>query len=376
MQYEHRLERMRRELFESREAEVRRIEARKAKHVAQLLQAHEHAFADIKRYYTSIKHSNLDMIKSLKEEVHDLKRQEEMDEKKIVSIAQENKKLSVPLAQALEDARALRAEKEAYESDLIELRDTKVSIMELEAQLNTVRWEHEILTERHSRLERERDELRQRFTEALYEVQQKAGFRNLLLERRMEAAEVEVEKRGVQLAELLARVEDGSKAAEVRGRLDEVLETKEAAVAELRTELDRVVAAHNSALVAFASRLAERGVGPDELGFRPMAARDILRPLGLDSGPEAAMGTATAAAATGGGRARTAGQGSRAGGGPGAAAAAAAGASSGAGGMPRLGVSGRQRVRAYVPAQALAPSVAAGGPRAAAAAAAMSGAGH
>jgi len=357
MQYEHRLESARRQLFDGREEEVRRIEARKAKHVAQLLQAHERAFADIKRYYQTITHSNLDMIKSLKEELNDLSKQEEMDEKKIVFIAQENKKLSVPLAQALEDARALRAEKEAYERDLMELRDTKEAALEAETQLNTVRWEQEILSERHARLERERNELRERFTEALYDVQQKAGFKHLLLERKMEAAQAEVEKRSTQLAEVLVRVSGDGRGVDVRDRLDEVLEAKEASVSELRAELERVVAAHNGALTAFGTKLAESGVRPEEMGFTPLAAADVLRPLGI-MGPEAMV--RSAARAAGAGRA-TAGAG-RTGG------AASASASSGPG--PRLGVGGR-KVRPLVSGKAMAPAVAAGGPRAAAAAASM-----
>lgn len=115
-----------RDLFEAREADVRRVERRKTKHIEQLLAAHERAFQDIKRFYSNITHSNLDMIKSLKEEVNELGRREQADEKRIVAIAQENKRLSGPLASALEEARKLRHDKEVYETELVALRDTKV----------------------------------------------------------------------------------------------------------------------------------------------------------------------------------------------------------------------------------------------------------
>jgi len=35
------------------------------------------AFADIKNYYNDITHNNLDLIKSLKEDVHDMKKKEQ-----------------------------------------------------------------------------------------------------------------------------------------------------------------------------------------------------------------------------------------------------------------------------------------------------------
>jgi hypothetical protein len=43
------------------------------KHIAALIAAHEKAFADIKQYYNEITHSNLDLIKILKDEVEHLK---------------------------------------------------------------------------------------------------------------------------------------------------------------------------------------------------------------------------------------------------------------------------------------------------------------
>jgi growth arrest-specific protein 8 len=349
MQYEHRLERVRRGMFEARESDVKRIEARKAKHIAQLLAAHERAFADIKRYYQKITHNNLDTIKALKEECNDLSRKEALDEKKIVKIAQENKKLSGPLAQALDDARALRIEKEVYERELLELRDTKVATMEFESQLNTLRWEHEILMQRHKRLESERDELREKFTEALYEVQQKAGFRNLLLERKLEAADAEVEKRSAQLSEVLLQARlDPAAVGSMQDKLDDVLSAKDATIGELQGELERVVAAHNSLVDAFQTRLHERGIRPEELGFVPLRAEDVLRPLELKAGGETLLAHSRPRAAA-----------------------------SGAGGpprAPRVMGGGRAVVKVAVPPQLLNPSVLSGGPKAAEAAALVAGA--
>jgi hypothetical protein len=52
-----------------REAEIKRIERRKDSHIAELMKSHEKAFGEIKNYYNDITHNNLDLIKSLKEEV-------------------------------------------------------------------------------------------------------------------------------------------------------------------------------------------------------------------------------------------------------------------------------------------------------------------
>ena len=58
---------------------------------------HEAAFAEIKDYYNDITSKNLDLIKSLKEEVANMKKNEQYNEKLMFEIAQENKRLNEPL---------------------------------------------------------------------------------------------------------------------------------------------------------------------------------------------------------------------------------------------------------------------------------------
>lgn len=53
-------------------------------------------------------------------------------------------------------------------------------------------------------VQQERDELYRKFTAAILEVQQKVGFKNLLLERKLQALNAAVEKKEVQFNEVLA----------------------------------------------------------------------------------------------------------------------------------------------------------------------------
>ena len=55
---------------------VERLKDKKNVHIEQLMASHEKAFAEIKNYYNDITHNNLDLIKSLKEEVADVRRRE------------------------------------------------------------------------------------------------------------------------------------------------------------------------------------------------------------------------------------------------------------------------------------------------------------
>ena len=59
------------------------------------------AFSDIKNYYNDITHNNLDLIKTLKEDVTEMKKKDSQNEKLMFEIAQENKRLSEPLQKVI-----------------------------------------------------------------------------------------------------------------------------------------------------------------------------------------------------------------------------------------------------------------------------------
>lgn len=138
-------------------------------------QTHEKAFSEIKVFYNDITHSNLDLIKSLKEDVAKLKKAESTDEKMMFEIAQENKRMSEPLKQvqyaqeqtawrprsrycapaaffqALADVERLHAEREAHNRDVKELEAIKARLLVGTERLKALQWEHEVLEQRFER---------------------------------------------------------------------------------------------------------------------------------------------------------------------------------------------------------------------------------
>ena len=136
---------LRDELELRRKAEIIEIEERKNNHIQELMKKHEKAFGDIKNYYNDITHNNLDLIRSLKEEVSDMKKKEITNEKLMFEIAQENKKLSEPLTRALKEVEKLRHELANYQKDKMSLQNAKSRLHVLETQLRDLTWEHEVL---------------------------------------------------------------------------------------------------------------------------------------------------------------------------------------------------------------------------------------
>ena len=124
------------------------------------MKKHEKAFGEIKNYYNDITHNNLDLIRSLNDEVSDMKKKEISNEKLMFEIAQENKKLSEPLTRALKEVEKLRHELANYQKDKMSLQNAKSRLHVLETQLRDLTCEHEVLEQRFHHVEKARAALR------------------------------------------------------------------------------------------------------------------------------------------------------------------------------------------------------------------------
>ena len=193
------------------------------------------------------------------------------------AIAQENKKMSEPMRRALEEVRRLRDAREVYRKDIGQLHATKASILVVQDRLENLKWELEILQQRFARVQAERDALYERFSSALHEVRQKAGFAQLLLEERVSSAAQQAEHQGVLLREVVAaaHVGGGGSAgeAEATRALQQLVSERDARLAALQSELARVAAEHDRAVRLCAELARDRQIP----AISVLGAADILR---------------------------------------------------------------------------------------------------
>lgn len=132
-------------------------------------------------------------------------------------------------------------------------------------------WRHEVLDQRFAKVQAERDELYDKFVKTIYDVQQKSGFKNLVLEKKLGALEDQLEKKEAQLNEVLrASNLDPTAMALVTRKLEDVLDAKNAAIKDLQYELARACKAHNDVIRTYEAKLTKFGVPVEELGFEPM----------------------------------------------------------------------------------------------------------
>ena len=70
------------------------------------------------------------------------------------SLTQENKRLSEPLTRALKEVELLRHELSNYDKDKLSLHNSKARLLVLEDQNKQLAWEHEVLQQRFSMLQK------------------------------------------------------------------------------------------------------------------------------------------------------------------------------------------------------------------------------
>lgn len=108
-------------------------------------------------------------------------------------------------------------------------------------------WQREVLEQRFEQVQKERDDLYDRFVKTIYDVQQKSGFKNLILEKKLSTMLDQLEKKETQLNEVLAASNlDPAALAVVTRKLEDVLDAKNAAIKDLQFELARACKANNS----------------------------------------------------------------------------------------------------------------------------------
>eukprot|EP01029_Cantina_marsupialis_P012224 TRINITY_DN2702_c0_g1_i3.p1 TRINITY_DN2702_c0_g1~~TRINITY_DN2702_c0_g1_i3.p1 ORF type:complete len:455 (-),score=166.16 TRINITY_DN2702_c0_g1_i3:292-1656(-) len=239
--HEDKVKSMRDQAEISRRATNQKIEETKNKTIQALMSRHETEFSDIKNYYNDITHNNLDLIKSLKEEVAELKKKETKDERAMFDIAQQNKRMSEPLKRATANVGHLKEKRIEHGAIKKDLRETKTKLMVKEKNAKNLEWENEVLLQQLQKASNKLDELKKSYDESLFEVRQKAGFKNLLLQNKLSALNTALEKKEGQLVEVLTTANlDPAVIGHPRDKALNMIQEKDQRIRTLQAEIDRV----------------------------------------------------------------------------------------------------------------------------------------
>lgn len=243
--YESKLNLLRSELELRRRAEIHEIEERKNEHINELIKLHDRKFTDMKTYYNQITTNNLDLIKSLKEEIANMKKNDEHNETLMYDIEKENHNLSEPLELAKKEVAELQQQLNNYEKDKLSLTNTRSRLRALGIEFAQLEEDHDGLKLKFHEVYNDRENLKAKFEAALQNAMDVVQERNNVLQQNLIGLGAKVEERDAQLANVLAAVNLEPSALEVVTRqLEDTLETKNRAIKDLHFELKKIERQH------------------------------------------------------------------------------------------------------------------------------------
>jgi uncharacterized membrane-anchored protein YjiN (DUF445 family) len=209
------------------------------------------------------------MIKRLKEEHEEIKKRSASDSKHMLDLIQKNTQLSEPLRRADRDVSALQEELRLYEVDKKRLAEVKEKIKDQEKTYSRLQFQQEALYQHLERVQKDRDDVYEKFSGSVYEVQQKSGLKNLLLEKKLDTINESLEITMAQVGELVMSGSADQVPGAISQRLDELIEYKNEFIAYLHEEVQRIQDAYKQMVRAYQAKLAEYGIPAEELGFVP-----------------------------------------------------------------------------------------------------------
>ena len=270
--YEARLASLREDLSLRHRVEVHEVEERKNLHLNQLLRAHEEAFAEIKTYYNNITRANLELITTLRAQIAEANEKQGANQRLMLEIAEENKRLSGPLQRATAELHSLQSDLKDTDKDKQSLEYARTRLRSLRAQLAALEAQYAGVERDYATVEAERDELYAKFEATVRAAQARSESKHEVLERRLAEAEGEAGARRAQVEQVIAAAQlDPHVLVSIADRLDAALSGRDAAIRDLQLKVASVSKAHDDALRVFFARMREYDVPEDELERLPVA---------------------------------------------------------------------------------------------------------
>lgn len=280
--YEKRLTELQQNLELRRKMEIHEIEERKNRHINDLMDKFEKAFTEMRQYYNSITQDNLALIKSLNDEIEDLKVKHQQNEKAMEEIERKNAMLSEPLEATQKEVKELQLKLHNFDKDKASLKHARARLMGAEETSKTLQNRIGRLKEMYTEAEAERDRLYATFEDTVLTVQHNSNDKNVILEKMLEEYRDIFEVKKAQFTSVLrASNLDPVVLQNVTKKLDDVLSSKNDQISELKYEIAKVQKAHDDLVRVYEHKLVELGVPQEELGLEPLIGTSGSAPADL-----------------------------------------------------------------------------------------------
>ena len=259
--YDEKISILRNELELRRRAELHEIEENINEHINEMTRKHDEAYREMKTYFNSITSNNLGLIRSLTEQIANMKQQDANNEKLMFEIEKENEDLNGPLEEVKRDVADLQQELHNYEKDKLSLRNTRSRLKSLHKEFGDLQQEYAALQEKYALVQRDRDVLVGKFETALQQTMDVVSMKNIDVEKQLVHAHMTMEDKDAQLSALMQAVNIELQAMEsIAPHLEDELDSKNRAIKDLHYGLRKVESQHQRVVAEYERRCRKAGI--------------------------------------------------------------------------------------------------------------------
>ncbi|KAG7453692.1 dynein regulatory complex subunit 4-like [Solea senegalensis] len=224
-----------------RRAEVSEVEDRMNARIVALMDEHERALRGVEEYYSALQTKALADEKTLKEEAAEVQKQLSAVNSALSAAQQQNKRLRGSLQETQHNLSQLQRQLHDHKQAGDDMVKNSARLKVTEKELRDLKVERELLLQAFEQVQQERDELLKKHTDAIVELQQRSGLKELLLQKKLEALTQTVEKNEAQLCATLSATAatDQNSGCRAAHKLEEILASKRVALGTVQEDLSR-----------------------------------------------------------------------------------------------------------------------------------------
>ena len=162
------------------------------------------------------------------------------------------------------------------------LRNAKARLQVLKNKEKQCKQDRAELEEKFVRVEKEKNDMYRKFETAVEQLRGRANVKNQVLDQVLAVRQAELERKDVQLRELVQRSGlDQVTVDEICTKMEEAIEAKNSIIRNLRYSMAHATKAYNDAIRVYEAKLVEFGIPAEELGLELLETQTSDMPAGL-----------------------------------------------------------------------------------------------
>ena len=162
------------------------------------------------------------------------------------------------------------------------LRNAKARLKVLKNKEKQMEKDRAELEEKFKKVEKEKDDMYEKFELVVEQLRTKANVKNQVLDSVLAVRQAELERKDVQLRELVQRSGlDQATVDEICKKMEEAIEAKNSIIKNLKYSMAHATKAYNDAIRVYEAKLVEFGIPAEELGLELLETQTSDMPAGL-----------------------------------------------------------------------------------------------